>query len=222
MTRLMCSSDRQELETLRSRLSKAGIPSEIRSNPVVAMLGGTRLEIFVHEIDLLRASKVWQGLETAVKADDAAGSPGGGRTINGIVKSEESELVIEADVLPSPATESPREEHPRRGPETGGAEPEGDFAQARDAQLERIAESLTKARAEMEQEKDLRRAVKQKSGELAGALKSLECQLAQQARRREQLLNERRDVQEQMRVCVGEINALCNRVGAVLAAREKQ
>ena len=336
-TRLMCSRNRQELETLQSKLSKAGIPSEIRYNPVEAKRHITRLEIVVDERDLFRASKVCQGLETAVSADDAAGSPGGGRTINGVVKSEESELVTEAEVLPSPSTKSPREENPSRGPETGGAEPEGEFAQAtallekqveellvaegkltdrcssleekvktldeslaqaradlagevsnrssaekkltevcearallekemqalevrfkaseqtlaasqarlesqtrefsdqqarianlekdvssRDAQLERMAESLTQARAGMEQEKDLRLAAEQKSGDLAAALKSLECQLAQQARQREQLLNERRDEQEQLRVCVGKMNALCSRVGAVLAAREKQ
>ncbi|MGO8928055.1 MAG: hypothetical protein ACLQU3_14380 [Limisphaerales bacterium] len=337
MTRLMCSTDRQELETLKSKLFKAGIPSEIRYNPVVAMLGITRLEIFVDERDLLRASKVRQDLETAVSADDAAGSPGGGRIINGFVKSEKSQLVTEAEVLPSPSTESRREENPSRRPETGGAESEGEFAQAtallekqveellvaerkligrcssleekvktldeslaqaradlagevsnrssaekkltevceartllekemqalevrfkaseqtlaasqariesqtrefsdqqaritnlekdissRDAQLDRIAESLTTARAGMEQEKDLRLATEQKSGDLAAALESLECQLTQQARQRERLLNERRDEQEQMRVCVGKMNALCSRVSAVLAAREKQ
>jgi hypothetical protein len=323
MTRLMCSRDRQELEALKSRLSKAGIPSEIRYNPVVAMLGSTQLEVFVHERDLLSASKVCQGFQTAISADDAPGSPGGNRTINGFVKREAPELVIEAEVLPSPSTESPQEEHPRCEPETGGAEPEGEFAQAiallekqveellvaesklidrrsaleekvktldeslaqaradlagevsnrssaekkltevceerallgkemqalelrfkaseqtlaasqarivnlekdlssRDAQLEGIAATLTKARAGMEQENDLRLAAEQKSGDLAAALKSIECQLAQQARQREQLLNERRNEQGQIRVCVGKMNALCSRVDAVLAAREKQ
>jgi hypothetical protein len=335
-TRLMCSRNRQETETLQSKLSKAGIVSEIRFNPVEAKRGITRLEIVVDERDLFRASKVCQGLETAASADDAAGSPGGGRTINGFAKREESELVTEAEVLPSPSTESPREENPGPGPETGRAEPEGEFAQAtallekqveellaaeskligrcssleekvktldaslaqaradlageasnrfsaekkltevgaarallekemqalevrfkssertlaaaqarlesqtrefsdqqartanlekqvstRDAQLEGIAMSLTQARAGMEQEKDLRLAAEQKSGDLAAALKALECQLAQQARQREQLLNERRAEQEQMQVCVGKMNALCIRVGAVLAAREK-
>jgi predicted nucleic acid-binding Zn-ribbon protein len=385
-TRLMCSRNRQELETLQSKLSKAGIPSEIRCNSVAANRGIIPLEIVVDERDLFRASKVCQGRETAVSADDATGSPGGGRTINGFVKSEESELVTEAEVVPSPSTEPPREENPGRGHETGGAEPGGEFAQAtalleriveellvaesksidhcssleekvktldeslaqaradlagevsnrssaekkltevcearallekemqalevrfkaldeslaqaradlagevsnrssaekklagvcearasleeemqalevrfkeceqtlaasqarlesqtrefsdqqatianlekdvssRDAQLERIAESLTKARAGMEQEKDLRLAAEQKSGDLAAALKSLECQLAQQARQRDQRLNERRDEQEQMRICVGKVNDLCNRVSAVLAARKKQ
>ena len=61
----------------------------------------------------------------------------------------------------------------------------------------------------------------QKSGDLAAALKAIECQLAQQARQREQLLNERRVQREQMQACVGKMNALRNRVSAVLAARGK-
>ena len=336
-TRLMCSRNRQETETLQSKLSKAGIVSEIRYDPVEAKRGITRLEIVVDERDLFRASKVCQGLATAAGADDAAVNPGGSRKINGFVKSEESELATETEALPSPSTESPREENPGRGPEPGGAEPAGGFAQAtallekqveellvaeskltdrcstleeklktldaslaqaradlagevtnrssaekkltevcearallekdrqalevrfqaseqtlaaalarvesqtrefsdqqarianleqdvssRDAQLERMAESLTQARAGMEQEKDLRLAAEQKSGDLAAALKSLEYQLAQQARQREQLLNERRDEQVQVQICADRMNALCSRVSAVLAARERQ
>ena len=333
-TRLMYSKDQQKIERLQSKLSEAGILSEIRYETVAFGRGIIGLEIVVDERDLFRASKVSQGPETAVSADDAAGSPGGGKTRNGLVKSEESKLVTEAEVPPS--TESPREENPSRGTETGAAKPEGQFAQAttvlerqveellvaesklidrcssleekvktldeslaqaradlagevsnrssaekkltevcearallekemqalevrfkaseqtlaasqarlelhtrefsdqqarianlekdvssRDAQLERFAELLTKVRAGMEQEKDLRLAAEQESGDLAATLKSRECQLAQQALQREQLLKERRDEQEQMRVCVGKVNALCGRVGALLAARRK-
>jgi len=336
MTRLMCSKDRQEVETLKSKLFRAGIRSEVRSNPIARDLGITRLEVFIDERDLPRASKVRQDLETVVSPDDAAGSPGGGGRVNGFVEGEGSELVTDAEVLPPPSTEPPREENPGRGHETGGAEPGGEFAQAtalleriveellvaesksidhcssleekvktldeslaqaradlagevsnrssaekklagvcearasleeemqalevrfkeceqtlaasqarlesqtrefsdqqatianlekdvssRDAQLERIAESLTKARAGMEQEKDLRLAAEQKSGDLAAALKSLECQLAQQARQREQLLSERRDEHEQMRACVVKVYDLRSRVRAKLAAKEK-
>jgi len=91
---------------------------------------------------------------------------------------------------------------------------------SRDGQLERIAESLTIARAGTEQEKDLRLAAEQKSGDLAAALKSLECQLAQQAQQREQLLSERRDEHEQMRACVVKVYDLRSRVRAKLAAKE--
>jgi predicted nucleic acid-binding Zn-ribbon protein len=336
MTRLMCSKDRQEVETLKSKLFKAGVRSEVRSNPVARGLGITRLEVFIDERDLLTASKVRQDLETVISADDLDGSPGGGGTIKSFVNGEESELVTKAEVLPSPSSEPPQEESPGRGPKTAGAEPEGEFAQAtallekeveellvregklidrccslegkvktldqsvaqaradlahevsdrsnaemklaevcearasleeelqalevrfkaseqalaasqsqlesqtrefsdqqariaslekdvssRDAQLERIAESLSKARAGMEQEKDLRLATEQKSGDLAAALKSLECQLAQQAQQREQLLRERQDEHEQMRACVGKVNDLRSRVSAKLVAKEK-
>ncbi len=134
----MCSSDRQEVETLKSKLFKAGIPSEIRGNPLANVLGITRLEVFVDERDLHRASKVRHGLETVVSTDDA---PGVARGSNGFDKDEEPELVTEAEVLQSPSTEPPREESPVRGPEPGGTEPEGEFAQVT-ALLEKEVEEL--------------------------------------------------------------------------------
>jgi predicted nucleic acid-binding Zn-ribbon protein len=336
MTRLMSSNDRQEVETLKRKLFKAGIRSEIRGNPLANVLGITRHEVFIDERDLLRASKVRHDLETVVSTDHAAGSPGGGRGINSIVEGEESELVTDAEVLPAPSTESPREERPGRGPETGGTEPKGEFAQAtallekeveellvresslvnrcssleeklkvldeslaqiradlaressnrssaekklagvcearaslekemqtlevrfkasaqslatsqaqlesqtgelsvqqvrianlekevssRDTQLERIAESLAQARAGMDELKNLRLAAEQKSAALAAARKSLESQLAEQAKQQEQLLRERRDEHEQMRACVGKVNDIRSRVRAKLAAKEK-
>jgi predicted nucleic acid-binding Zn-ribbon protein len=137
----MSSNDRQEVESLKRKLFKAGIRSEIRGNPLANVLGITRHEVFIDERDLLRASKVRHDLETVVSVDDVAGSPGGGRGIDGIVKGEEPELVTEAEVLPSPSTEPPREESPGRRPETGGAEPKIEFAQAT-ALLEKEVEEL--------------------------------------------------------------------------------
>src|ERR1019366_4216765 len=141
MTRLMCSNDRQEVETLKSKLFRAGIRSEIRGNPVANVLGITRLEVFIDERDLLRASKVRHDLETVVSSGDAAVGSGGGRGNNGEVKDEQPELVTDAEVLPSPSIETSREESPGRGPEAGGARPDGDFAQAT-ALLEKEVEKL--------------------------------------------------------------------------------
>ena len=141
MIRLMWSNDRQEVETLKRKLFRAGIRSVIRGNPIASVLGFARLEVFVDERDLPRATEVHHGLETAVSVGDAAGSPGGGRDINGIVKGEASELVIEAEVLPSPSPEPPREESPGHDSETGGAEPKVEFAQAT-ALLEKEVEEL--------------------------------------------------------------------------------
>jgi hypothetical protein len=273
MIRLMCSRDRQKVEALKSELFEAGIRSEIRGNPLGAALGIAMLKIFVDERDFLRATKVEQGLGTVVSADDAAGRPGGSRTINGFVEGKATELMPEAEVLPASSPEPPREESPGCGSETSGSEAEGEFAQvtallekevqalevrfkdseqalaaaqarlesqtrefsvqqaaianlekeisSRDAQLARMAESLAQARAGMEQERNLRLVAEQKSGALADVRKSLECQLTEQARQREQLLSERRDEHEQMRVCVSKVNDLCSRVRVMRAAREK-
>jgi predicted nucleic acid-binding Zn-ribbon protein len=141
MIRLTSSNDPQEVETLKRKLFRAGIRSEIRGNPITNALGITRLEVFIDERDLLRASKVSRDLETVVSVDDPPASPRGGKGINGIVKAEASELVTDAEVLPSPSTEPPRAARPGRGPEPGEAEPKVEFAQAT-AVLEREVEEL--------------------------------------------------------------------------------
>jgi len=141
MTRLMCSKDREEVEALKRKLFRAGIRSEIRSNPIASDLGITRLEVFIEERDLLRASKVRQELGTVVRVDSPVGRPAGGGRNNGFVKGEASESVTEAEVLPFPSTESPPLESPGSGAAQSGAEPETDFAQAT-ALLEREVEEM--------------------------------------------------------------------------------
>jgi chromosome segregation ATPase len=93
---------------------------------------------------------------------------------------------------------------------------------SRDAELERIAESLTKARAGMDQKKGLRLPAEQKSADLAAGRKSQESQLAQQVQRRGHSLSENRDEQEQMRACVGKVIDLRSRLRSKLAANAKQ
>src|ERR1039458_5941284 len=93
---------------------------------------------------------------------------------------------------------------------------------SRDTQAERVAESLAKTRAGLEELRNLRLAAEQKSADLEAARKLLESQLTQQAQQREQLLRERRDEHEQMRASVGKVNDLRSRVMAKLAAKEKQ
>jgi len=91
---------------------------------------------------------------------------------------------------------------------------------ARHIQLEQVSESLAKSVASMEHEKNLRLAAEQKCHDLTAAQKALETELLQQLRQREQLLKERHD--EQMRACVGKVNAIYSRVRTVLGTREKQ
>src|ERR1035437_7184677 len=105
MIRLTSSNDRQEVETLKRKLFKAGIRAEIRGNPLAKVLGITRHEVFIDERDMLRASKVRHDLETVVSVDDADGSTGGGGEINGIVEGEEAELVTDAEGLPPLSSE---------------------------------------------------------------------------------------------------------------------
>jgi hypothetical protein len=198
MTRLMSSNDRQEVETLKRKLFRAGIRSEIRGNPLANVLGITRHEVFIDERDLLRASKVRHDLETVVSTEAAPGSAGGDRGISGTAKVEEPELVTEAEVLPSVAAEPPREESPGRGPETGGAKPDGEFAQATallekeveellvresklvhrcsslEENLKVLDESLAQARADLAREASNRSSAEKKLAEVCEARASLE------------------------------------------------
>lgn len=49
MTRLMCSKDRTQVEFVKRELSRAGILTEIRSNPLAAALRVARLELWVQD-----------------------------------------------------------------------------------------------------------------------------------------------------------------------------
>ena len=141
MVRLMCSKDRQELKGLESELCRAGIQHEVRGNPLTAALGITRFEIHVDQADLPVAAKIWRELEAAGGAQDAPRDLQGTPGINGFIEPAQSELVVDANVIPAPATESPRDDDPDRQPESGRAEPKSDLAQAT-ASLEDEVEAL--------------------------------------------------------------------------------
>jgi hypothetical protein len=135
----MCSKDRQELKGLESELCRAGIQHEIRGNPLTAALGLARFEIHVDQADLPVAAKIWRELAAAGDAQDAPRDLQGAPGINGFLEPAQVELV--ADMIPAPATESPRDDDPDRQPETGRAEPKRDLAQAT-ASLEDEVEAL--------------------------------------------------------------------------------
>lgn len=141
MTRLMCSKERQEVEAVKSELFRAGIRSEIRANPVANALGITRLEVFVHERDLVRAAKVRQGFQAPNDDDDPPNGLGVGGKINGTLESDGADLDIEAEELLSVTVESEDEgkSNPVSVMDGGGAE--GEFAQAT-ALLEKEIEEM--------------------------------------------------------------------------------
>jgi hypothetical protein len=126
----MCSKDRQDLMGLESELSRAGIRHEIRGNPLTAALGLTRFEIHVAQADLPVAAKIWRELAAEGDAQnsprDLQDTPG----INVLIEPAQSDLVVDACLIPAPATESPQDNDPDRQPGTGRNEPKSDLAQA--------------------------------------------------------------------------------------------
>ena len=64
MTRLMCSKDREQVELVKRELSRVGIQTEIRSNPLAAALRVARLELWVpDERDFPMASQLYAQME---------------------------------------------------------------------------------------------------------------------------------------------------------------
>ena len=95
----MCSTERKEVEELKSKLFRAGIRSEILSNPIAHALGIVRLEIHILESDFVDASRIHQDFLAARNSDSA--SNGAERTSgNGRAGREEVEVLVEPARLP--------------------------------------------------------------------------------------------------------------------------
>ncbi len=148
MIRLMCSKNRQELETLGSKLHGDGIRYEIRGNPLATALGIARFEIYVQEGDLSAASQVCQGLAAEGGEEDAMGDLLGSRRFNGFVQPAQSDAVIEAQVIPDPTTGPAPNNGSERQPETGSNESKTDLARAT-ALLEEEVEALLARETEL-------------------------------------------------------------------------
>jgi len=144
MVRLMCSKDRQDLTGLESELYRAGIQHEIRGNPLTAALGLTRFEIHVDQADLPAASKIWRELAAAGGAQIAPLSLQSTTGINGFVQPAQSELGADANPIPPPTMESPRDDDADRRPETGRTEPKSDLAQATASLRDEVEALLTR------------------------------------------------------------------------------
>lgn len=197
----MCSSDRKELEALKSKLFRTGIRSEICSNPIADALGITRLEINVYDSDFIEASRIHQDFLAERNGEGvpnrAERSSAGGRA-----SGEEVEVVVEPEPLPSDEVQFTTPSRPERGQGVQQEGSSGDLAQAavllekeieavltRDHELARecaalrdqanaLRESLTEAQAKLARESSDRVAVEQQLAEAASARGSMEKELA--------------------------------------------
>ena len=130
MIRLMCSNDRQGLKALESKLNQAGIQSEIRGNPLTAVLGIARFELFVPEEQMPAASELCQGLTAAGHGEASPGTLRSARGFSVVVEPAQTDLLIEAQTSSVP---NPEPSPDNGAPDTlaaGAAEPAEDLAQA--------------------------------------------------------------------------------------------
>lgn len=175
MTRLMCSTERKEVEELKSKLFRAGIRSEILSNPIAHALGIVRLEIHIPEADFVDASRIHQEF-LAARNNDWASNGAPRSSGNGRAGDEEVEVLVEPERL-SPA-------NLQLGPSNRGAEARagrpgdasGDLTQAAVLLEKEIEEVLARDHQLAQQSAALQGQVKTLEESLAAAQGRLESQ----------------------------------------------
>ncbi|HEY5909027.1 MAG TPA: hypothetical protein VJA21_00330 [Verrucomicrobiae bacterium] len=217
MTRLMCSKNRTEVESVKKELFRAGIRSEIRSNPLADALRVTRLELWVEdERDLFSASKLYAEMQARASVSTT------GRA--GASRNEDPKVFFEV-----PAPDDQPDHRQRRHPDgshsrNGGGDQGGELEQASsllekeiDNLLEResklaemcaslrsqnreLNEALALARSEAAREKESRVAAdKEQAAEVLGLRSNLEHEKAEHARAAEQLERERLEARQQLK-----------------------
>ena len=195
MTRLMCSSDRKEVEGLKSELFRAGIRCEISSNPVASAPGILRFEIHIYDSDFIEASRIQKEFLAAWNNEWA--SNGGEKSSgNGQANREVRELLVEPGRLqlgPPSRHDQPAGGHQdSSGIELAQAavllEKEVEEVLARDRQLDQQCaalqdqvkasdESLAQVHAELARASSERSAAEQKLAEASAARGSLQKEL---------------------------------------------
>ncbi len=200
MTRLMCSHDRKEVEELKSKLFRAGIRSEVRSNPLTNALGILRLEIHIHESDLIDASRIHQEFLAAQNSDSVSKIAETSGT-NGSASRKKAELLVEP-MSPAPTcaqigvpnqSDLPlQSQQDRSGNDLANAavllEKEVEEVLARDQrlaqqcaalqdQIKALDESLKQAQAELSRQSSDRSAAEQKVAEVSASRGALEKEL---------------------------------------------
>lgn len=97
MTRLMCSTQQEEVGAVKRELFRAGIRSEIRENPLTAALNITRLELWVeNDKDYFAAQKFYANMQArAVNGHEpAAEEEPAGASINPEVAPDSSKWAV--------------------------------------------------------------------------------------------------------------------------------
>jgi hypothetical protein len=205
MTRLMCSKNRSEVESVKRELFRAGIRAQLRSNTLADAMRVNRIELWVEdERDFLKASKVysaWQDNAGAAPADGAAPPD---------------------DFIEMDSQENARERRSGMSPDAGSDNAgdgqdelqeassllakeieevlrrENDLAEtcaSLNTKVQHLSEELTEAQARAAQEKEIRAALEQKQ---AAEMKAVERQKKELAEAAERLEQERLDLQQQM------------------------
>jgi predicted nucleic acid-binding Zn-ribbon protein len=229
MTRLICSTQQDEIGAVKRELFKAGIRSEIRSNPVAAALNITRLELWVeNDNDLLAAQKLYARMQArAGNGHDPADAD------------TNTETSADLEGLPTPSTTAlaplnPTGADPDR--KSRGRPPGSELEQVSlllekeiDEVLEReeaLSKTCTALRNEVE---SLTRSLSEsqavadrKSTDFAALKASLESELAERTRSEDQLKSQVRELQSRLKSADGTLIERQRKLDATLDQLQTQ
>ncbi len=216
MTRFICSQDRAEIETVKKELFRAGIRSEIRSNPLADALRVVRLELWLEdERDLFNASKLYAGIQSRngrKPVDSAAAQrteppeiyvdvddPPGNRKVRkqrGREEAEQpqpeaaSETLMEASALLEKEIETALEREAELARKCGGLH----------SRIEELTGALAKAETELARERESRQTYEKKAAaEVLSLQSACERERSGRVRAEEQLEHEKRESQDTLR-----------------------
>jgi len=203
MTRLMCSTQQEEVGAVKSELFRAGIRSEIRSNPVAAALNITRLELWVeNDNDYFAAQKFYASMQARA-----------GNGHEPAATEVPSETSIDVEDLPAPATRAVSRGVADLDGKSKSQRPGGELEQASlllEKEIEEVLEredALTETCAALRSEveslsrslSESQAAAEKKAAEFALLRSSLEHELAERTRSEDQLKGEVRELQSRLK-----------------------
>jgi DNA repair exonuclease SbcCD ATPase subunit len=198
LTRLMCSTDRNEIEFVKKELYRSGILTEIRINPLAAALRVTRLELWLRdERDFLLASKLYRKLQERIgECQELTGADNDTVTIVTAIDPQPTLAISAANRTVSLREMDPEAAAPRNNSESPDEleqasvllEQEIEALLAREKDLEQkydslqgrvnaLTESLAEAQAQVAREAAAREMAEKKAAALADSQGTLQCEL---------------------------------------------
>lgn len=212
----MCSKVRSEVESVKKELFKAGIASEIRTNPLADALRVSRIELWVqHERDFFNASKLYAAMQVGAGNGNAEAVKSASDRAETFIEVEDRQR---AD-FPQTGRKSPPQpsngaghEPPARSLEQARSQLEQEIEQMLQkqntlattcselqAKLAALRDTVSETQAALEREREKCATIeKERSAEISRLKAFLETERAEGAHKQEQRERERREWEQKL------------------------